>query len=125
MAKDKYFPNKIGILVYNELTHPRNSSTREYIEFLEKEHPLWKKAKKWIAIEWFNVGEGNKGIGKGKRLLKEFEAWAKQKYGDCGLILNPCPIDSTTSFSYLVRWYNHQGFYSADGKTNSTMYKLL
>jgi len=109
------YASKYGRIFYHDL-----HIVKDYIEFVDSNHPIYTLSPTWIVIDHIKASEYHKGYG--SLLLNEFlETLPKS----CGVLANPVSTDPEgLSQSVLEQWYIKHGFLSIP-LTEGSMYIIL
>lgn len=93
--------SKYGIIDFHDL-----HTVKDYIEFVDSNHPLYTLSPLWIVIDHIKASEYHKGYG--SILLREFLDTLPVP---CGVLANPnCTDPDGLPQNVLEQWYIRHGF---------------
>jgi hypothetical protein len=95
-------------------------SDEDYIEYLQRKHPLYTLASKWCLLDRIEASQF--GIGYGSYLL---DSWIKTLPINSGILANPVSLYFNKGLNQtdLVAWYMRHSFKSIP-KAGPTLYRI-
>ncbi len=109
------YVSKYGRIIYHDL-----HIVKDYIEFVDSNHPLYTLSPSWVVIDHIQASEYHMGYG--SLLLEEFLQTLSKP---CGVLANPnCTDPDGLPQSVLEQWYMKYGFQFIP-QAGGSMYLIL